>query len=197
MRARTGSAVFRDGRWYARVTLHREPKRGDRYPRHEEVVERADGKAVSEAFARAYAARLQGRYDEGTWQPRRATVAAPVTTVGAWVSAWLDRQTYREVAKDRGRVKVYLDGTALADRSLPHVTTRYVTSATMAVEWQRDQSPDRRPRAAPPLDLARRGRGCARRASPPTRRRRAAPHEPRVARRHPRGAGTHSATPAR
>lgn len=131
MRARTGSAILRDGRWYARITLHREPLRGGRRPRHEQLVTRDDGRPVTESHARTYATRLQGRYDAGTWQPERATALvtpAPTLTVRSWVTTWLDRQTYREVEKDRGRLTVYLDGTAFAALALRAVTPRDVAA---------------------------------------------------------------------
>ncbi len=45
----TGSAVQRRGVWYARVSLHRDPPRGGRPPRHEDRVVRLDVRAITEA----------------------------------------------------------------------------------------------------------------------------------------------------
>jgi len=149
MGRRTGTPVWRDGAWYARVSLHREPPRGGRSPRHEERVYRPDGKAVTEAFARSYAARLQARYDDGTWTPGRradeplAPAAAPVT-VNAWVDAWLSHQRYPEAPKDRARVKAWLPRTALGTLPLVEVTPRTIAAwlgALRALPSPRTQKP--------------------------------------------------------
>lgn len=112
-RPRTGSAVHRKGRWYARITLTREPKGADgRSPRLEHPVTR-EGQPVAgtaradEAYAKRYAHRLQERYDEGSWAPDVRVPAAPPpsaeTTVASWCDDWLSKQTYPEAAKDRRR----------------------------------------------------------------------------------------------
>jgi len=118
-RPRTGSAVHRKGRWYARITLSREPQgpSGER-PRLEEPITR-EGQPVTgttkadETYAKRYARRLQERYDEGTWSPAaRVPVAPPPPsvemTVGAWCDDWLGKQKYPEAAKDRRRTKAAL-----------------------------------------------------------------------------------------
>lgn len=122
-RPRTGGAVFRRGRWYARITLSREPAdaKGER-PRLEHAVLR-DGQPVTtetrtdEAYARRYARRLQERYDEGSWSPEgREPSPAPTTkatTLAQWCKTWLGRQTYGEAAKDLRRTEVAL---SLKDR---------------------------------------------------------------------------------
>lgn len=136
-RPRTGSAVYRHGRWYARVTLAREPKTPEgRAPRIEELVTR-EGNPVTgqaradEAYAKRYAARLQERYDEGTWSPEGREPPAPkpeVTTVAAWCDEWLARQTYGEAAKDRRRTEAALEGTAFGALAVGAVTPRDVAA---------------------------------------------------------------------
>jgi len=98
-------------------------------------VARLDGKPITEAYARSYAARLQSRYDDGTWTPGgRAdepqapkTAPAPVT-VNAWVDAWLSRQRYPEAPKDRARVKAWLPRTALATLAVAEVTPKAIAA---------------------------------------------------------------------
>ena len=128
-RPRTGQALTRDGAWYARITLHRERMPPKRAPCHEERVTRPDGKAVTEAFARSYAAKLQLRYDAGTWQPpKRAPAPTERTTVGEWVGRWLDRQSYTEAAKDRQRLDAWLPRTRLHAMPLADVTPRVIAA---------------------------------------------------------------------
>lgn len=135
-RPRTGSAVYRHGRWYARVTLTREPKTPEgRPPRVEEPVTREGqpvaGKAKADAFyAKRYAARLQERYDAGTWAPdgREAPAAPAVTTVAAWCDAWLARQAYGEAGKDRRRTAAALASSAFGALPVGSVTPRDVAA---------------------------------------------------------------------
>ena len=126
-RRRTGSVTRRGGSWYARVTLHREPRAADgRAPRHEEKVTRVDGRPVTEAFAKAHAARVQALYDQGTWAPPGRLPSSGAVTVGAWVDAWLRRQRYTEAVKDRARVAAWLPRTTLERRPVAEVTPRVV-----------------------------------------------------------------------
>ena len=118
-RPRTGGAVFRRGRWYARITLSREPAdaKGER-PRLEHAVLR-DGQPVTtetrtdEAYARRYARRLQERYDEGSWSPEGRNADPPPSPVGetvrGWCTAWLKKQTYSNAEKDRRTSKASLE----------------------------------------------------------------------------------------
>lgn len=123
-----GTALLRRGRWVARVTLHREPAVGGRSPRHEQTVERTDGRPVTEAFARAYARRLQARYDAGAWSPTGGATAVERETVGQWVDAWLAEQRYPEAPKDRARVRAWLPRTRLAGLAVAAVTPRDVAA---------------------------------------------------------------------
>lgn len=127
-RPRTGGVALRDGHWYARITLHREPPKYGRAPRVEQVVERPDGKPVTEAYARARAANWQALYDAGTWLPHGDPVPAPTTTVEAWVGRWCERQTYTTAAQDRARVLHYLKGSVLAVKPVREVTPRDVAA---------------------------------------------------------------------
>ena len=127
-RTATGSALLRDGQWYARITLSREPKRGGRSPRVEELVERTDSKAITPAYARTYARLRQAAYNAGTWAPRGASAPAKGTTVGEWVDDWLSKQAYTEAVKDRKRVAAWLPRTKLAALPLGAVTPRDVAA---------------------------------------------------------------------
>lgn len=128
-RPRRGQALQRSGAWYARITLHRERVPPKRAPCHEERVARPDGKTVTEAFARAYAAKLQLRYDAGTWQPP-PRVEAPTkrTTVGDWVERWLSKQSYTEAEKDTQRLAAWLPRTKLHALPLADVTPRVIAA---------------------------------------------------------------------
>lgn len=126
-RTAKGSAHQRDGQWYARITLTREPKRGGRSPRVEELVTHPKGKAITAAYAKAYAETRQAAYNAGTWTPAHAAPSGGVT-VGAWVDAWLSRQTYTEAVKDRKRVAAWLPRTKLAALPLASVTPRDVAA---------------------------------------------------------------------
>ncbi len=127
-RPRTGGVALRDGHWYARITLHREPSKGGRAPRVEQRVEHPDGKPVTEAFARGWALRWQARYDAGTWLPHGDAAPALTTTVETWVDRWCARQTYTTAAQDRARVLRYLKGSALAAKPVREVTPRDVAA---------------------------------------------------------------------
>jgi integrase len=129
-RRRTGSAILRDGVWYARITLHRDPPRHGRAPRFEERVIWPGGKTVTEARAKTYAARLQVEYDAERWAPKGAAarvVVAPLT-VGAWVTSWLKTRTYTEAAKEVGRVAAWLPRTKLHGMPLADVTPRAIAA---------------------------------------------------------------------
>lgn len=143
-RPRTGGAVFRRGRWYARITLSREPPdaSGAR-PRLEYAVQR-DGAPVTtesradEAFAKRYALRLQERYDEGSWTPPDRAPAPPpppsaVTTVASWCARWLATQSYSSAAKERRAAAATLAlrdarGWCFGDLALGSVTPRDVAA---------------------------------------------------------------------
>lgn len=128
-RPRTGQAVRRGSAWHARITLHRERKPPKRAPCYEEHVTNPTGRTVTEAFARAWAARLQAQYDAGTWHPPgRNAAPSPATTVGEWVDAWLSRQSYTEAVKDRARVKAWLPRTALSALPLTKVTPQVIAA---------------------------------------------------------------------
>jgi len=130
-RQRTGGAYQRGGVWYARITLNREPKRGGRHPRAEVRVVDDAGKAVTEAWARAYARQVQALYDVGQWAPTRlAERAQPsgAVTVSRWVADWCARQKYTTAAQDAARVAHYLDGSALGDSPVARVTPRDVAA---------------------------------------------------------------------
>lgn len=141
-RPRTGSAAYRKGRWYARITLSREPigPSGER-PRLEHPVTR-DGQPLTgttradKAYAQRYARRLQERYDEGSWSPERAPPPPPAptreTTTAAWCDDWLSKQTYREAAKDRRRTAAALALTADDGWSLGAVPIGKVTPLNVA-----------------------------------------------------------------
>lgn len=122
-RPRTGSAVWRKGHWYARISLTRQPKGADgRHPRIESLIQHkgepltVDNRATK-ALARRLAQHAQTRYDAGTWTPdaekrlvAKATVAPSepvlaVRTVASWCAEWLATQTYSEAAKDLRRTK--------------------------------------------------------------------------------------------
>ena len=75
-RTAKGGAVQRDGQWYARITLTREPKKAGRSPRVEELVTHPKGKPITAAYARSYAETRQGAYNAGTWTPASAAPAA-------------------------------------------------------------------------------------------------------------------------
>ena len=68
-RTAKGGAVQRDGQWYARITLTREPKKAGRSPRVEELVTHPKGKPITAAYARSYAETRQGAYNAGTYPP--------------------------------------------------------------------------------------------------------------------------------
>lgn len=127
-RAAQGSAVLRAGVWYARITLTREPKKGGRHPRFEEVVKHHKGLAVTEAYAKRHARKQQAEYDAGMWAPKSATAPAKGVTVGQWVDNWLSRQTYTEAVKDRKRVAAWLPRTKLHALPLGSVTPRDVAA---------------------------------------------------------------------
>ena len=116
-RRMVGQVAYVRGRWVARVSLHRDAKREDGRARTSTVVvlrpdrtELTSQSKVTHGEARRYAARLQARYDEGTWSPAGAEPDVPTNalTVESWVSTWLGRQTYSEVGKDRARTKRWL-----------------------------------------------------------------------------------------
>lgn len=161
----TGRAAYRRGRWVARVVLHREPRTpgGDYRVAQVDVIGR-DGKVLAamsageKAYARRFAERLQGRYDDGTWEPAQAPSApeeapsptAPAAgTVAAWVDGWCERQSYSEASRDRARIAVYLPRTGLA--ALP-LTSDAITPVVIAA-WVRElsalTSPKTRKTAAP------------------------------------------------
>jgi integrase len=128
-RPRTGLAVQRGDGWCARITLHRERVPPKRAPSHEVRVTNPNGRPVTEAFAKAFAAKLQARYDAGTWHPPgKAAPAAPKTTVGQWVDAWVAKQTYTEAAKERGRVAAWLPRTKLHALPLADVTPKGIAA---------------------------------------------------------------------
>lgn len=135
-RQRTGQVAYVRGRWVARVLLHREPRGPNGRPRYAEVPALRDGAEIvsesqeAKAHARRYAARLQLRYDEGTWSPPdREPPATQATTVGAWVLAWLKGQKYPEAERDRERVEEWLDKTpAFRDLTLGKVTPQDVAA---------------------------------------------------------------------
>jgi integrase len=143
-RPRTGGATYRRGRWYARITLSREPvdATGTR-PRLEYAVQRDGAPVVTEskadeAFARRYALRLQERYDEGSWTPPDRAPAPPpppsaVTTVASWCARWLATQTYSSAAKERRAAAATLAlrderGGCFGDLPLGSVTPRDVAA---------------------------------------------------------------------
>lgn len=143
-RPRTGSITRRGGDLYARITLHRDRTPPARSPCHEEKVIHPSGKPATEAFARAYAARLQALYDAGTWAPKGRLPSSPLATVGEWVDAWLSRQSYTEAVKDRARVAAWLPRTALARVALADVTPR------LAAAWLDDLAKLPTKRKTPP-----------------------------------------------
>lgn len=134
-RPRTGSVYQRRGRWVARITLHREPPTASgKAAQHEEEVSHPQGKAVTEAYARAYARALQQRYDDGRFQPRGRTPApAGTDDVASWVDRWCAGQSYVEAAKDRRRAAVYLTGTTFGRVAVAEVTPRDVASWLAAI----------------------------------------------------------------
>lgn len=142
-RPRTGGAVFRAGRWYARITLSREPTGADgRKPRLEEPVRRAGQPLTTEsradeAHARRFARRLQELYDEGSWEPTgRTPVPAPTTketTVAVWCERWLETQAYSNAVKDQRTAKAALllrspAGWCFGDLAVSKVTPKDVAA---------------------------------------------------------------------
>lgn len=139
MRKPTGQAIFRAGRWVARVILHRLPRGASgKHPTAQRDVVR-DGKPVTgrtkadRAHARRAAERLQGRYDDGSWEPEAAPPPAPEAptagpTVSAWVDSWCAGQSYSEAPRDRAKVAAYLPRTRLGNLLLPEVTPQSVAA---------------------------------------------------------------------
>lgn len=134
-RPRTGGVVYRHGRWFARVTLHREPKQNDRHPRAEVLVTRdqepvtGQGEA-DERYARRTAAWFQLRYDNHEWTPDARVETAPPTkefTTASWCETWLGRQTYSEAGRDKKRTEVAL---ALTDDEGWSLGARPITKTT-------------------------------------------------------------------
>jgi integrase len=139
----------------ARITLYHEPTLPSGAPRRVEIaVTRADGKAITAAYARDFAHRAQARYDETRVPPSRtgAALDAPspdALTVSKWVDDWLVSQTYTEAPKDLMRVRAWLPRTSLARLPL-----REVTPKVIAV-WLRElrKLPNARGRKAAPRTL--------------------------------------------
>lgn len=131
-RRRTGGVLLRDGVWYARVTLSREPKRGDRHPRAEVRVPDRPGRATTEAVARTHAAHVQALYDAGQWEPEsiaaREAPTTGATTTSKWVETWCATQTYTTASQDAKRVAHYLNGSALGAMPVARVTPRDVAA---------------------------------------------------------------------
>jgi len=130
-RRRTGGVLQRDGVWYARITLTRSPKVKDRAPRAEVKVRAPPGKAITEAWARTFAAQTQALYDVGEWTPpahedREEPTRA--TTVLEWVQRWCGRQTYVTALQDARRAEHYLTGSALAAMPVARVVPRDVAA---------------------------------------------------------------------
>jgi integrase len=136
----TGQAIHRRGRWVARVLLHRLPRSASgKLPTVQVDVVR-DGAPLTgrskadRAHAVRFAERLQGRYDDGSWEPTRAAPEAPAApppgtvTVGRWVDSWCEGQTYSEAGRDRARVAAYLPRTGLHHLLLPSVTPQAVAA---------------------------------------------------------------------
>lgn len=144
-RPRKGKARLRYGKWWWRVTLR------DQRQVVREVPPRADGRPITETYARAFAETLQHAYDQGETseaelrgktpakvepRPGLAPVggAAPadapavvattseLPTLLAYVRAWLATQDYTTVADDRRRVERYLRPTTLAVKPLDAIT---------------------------------------------------------------------------
>lgn len=114
-RTRSGQVAYVRGRWVARVLLHREPPGPNGRPRYAEVPTLRDGEALesesqdARTHAKRYAARLQLRYDEGSWAPPdRELPATKATTVGVWVLRWLKQQRYPEAPRDLERADEWL-----------------------------------------------------------------------------------------
>ncbi len=120
-RPRSGCATYRRGRWFARITLSKEPKGADgRTPRFDSPVTREGEPLTSksrsdETYAIRFARRLQDRYDEGTWNPERreegtgrSKNSSAATTVADWCDRWLAGQTYSEAGRDLRRTTMAL-----------------------------------------------------------------------------------------
>lgn len=135
-RQRSGQAAYVRGRWVARVLLHREPPGPNGRARYAEAPALRDGAEITgesqeaRAAAKRYAARLQLRYDEGTWvPPERELPATGATTVGGWVVRWLEGQKYPEAERDKERVEGWLDKTtSFRDLAVGKVTPRDVAA---------------------------------------------------------------------
>lgn len=118
----------------ARITLHHEPAlTSGEYRRVEIAVTRADGRAITSAYARDFAHRAQSRYDETRVPPglsESSPNAAPTgaLTVLQWTEGWLRQQTYPEADKDLARTRAWLSRTKLAALPLSEVTPRSIAA---------------------------------------------------------------------
>ena len=166
-RLRTGAVIWRVVRRgganeklpFARITLHRHGSPDGAVRKTEREIVRPDGKTVTVAFAREIARAWQSRYDDGLWSPddRTApTVAVPPTTttpttVGTWVTDWLDRQVareaYSEVLRDRERFRLWIAPTEFAALPLAKVTPR--DAARLIEKLRAAKSPKTGERLAP------------------------------------------------
>ncbi len=138
-RPREGQAVFVRGRWVARVRLTREPPGASGRARYADVVALGgDGAELTRptkearAAAKRYAARLQTRYDDGTWSPpgrgEPATLSPSSAPTLTWVTAWLAKQTYSSAHMEQARTAAWLPRTRLATIPLGQVTARDVAT---------------------------------------------------------------------
>ena len=167
-RLRTGAVIWRVVRRgganeklpFARITLHRHASPDGAVRKTEREIVRPDGKTVTVAFAREIARAWQSRYDDALWSPddRTApTVGAPSTTttgpttVGTWVTEWLDRQVareaYSEVLRDRERFRLWIAPTEFAALPLAKVTPR--DAARLIEKLRAAKSPKTGKRLAP------------------------------------------------
>lgn len=126
-RRRTGTVYEKpegSGRWWYSFLL----RSGKRWTKP--IPARPDGKAVTEADARAYKDEVLRRYASGAWDPEAPAPAppAPMPTVAAYAKAWAETLTHISADFEKRIVRTHIEGTALGAMQLDTVEPQHVAA---------------------------------------------------------------------